>query len=211
MHIRGGTMFPQNMIKDITDFIFINHQADSADIIFIPGSSSPELGESAAKLYTEGYAPYILPSGKYGVSKAQFTGVKNSSSIYKKAYETEFDFLKDVLLLNGVPEKAILKENEAKFTYENALFSKKKLEALELNISKAILCCKSYHARRALMYYQLVFPAVDFMVFSVPYIHENLSITKENWYMSQYGVDKVMGEMRRCGEQFQNLILLNDE
>lgn len=204
-------MIPKKLIDDISDFIFIEDLLETADIIFIPGSSCPELGEKAAEIYTKDYAQYILPSGKYAISRNGFKGVKNKGDRYKGPYETEFDFLKDVLNLNGVPNQAILKENQATFTYENALFSKKSLEDLDIKISKAILCCKSYHARRALMYYQMVFPNVEFVICSVPYFCENTWITKDNWYKTKLGVQKVMGELKRCGEQFQDIFLLNTE
>lgn len=204
-------MLPKNMIDHLTDFIFVEHNPDYADIIFIPGSSCPQLGEMAAEIFTKGFAPTILPSGKHGISRNGFLGAKNKKDKYRGPYKTEFDFLKDVLIKNGVPEKAILKENQATFTYENALFSKKCLEDKGIQIRKAILCCKSFHARRALMYYQLVFPKVEFLVCPAPYIDENTSITRENWHKSQLGVHKVLGELRRCGEQFQDVFLFNAE
>ena len=63
--------------------------------------------------------------------------------------------LKNVLLKNGVPEEAILMENQATFTYENAIFSRQVTDLHKIQVKKAILCCKTYHARRSLMYYQL--------------------------------------------------------
>jgi len=27
-------------------------------------------------------------------------------------------------------------------------------------------------------------------------------ITKDNWYLSDYGIDRVLGELARCGNQF---------
>ena len=54
-------MFPAAVIRDITDFIFVEHEPKKADIIFVPGSSYPDHTEHAAKLYREGYAPYVLP------------------------------------------------------------------------------------------------------------------------------------------------------
>ena len=48
--------------------------------------------------------------------------MQSKKEIYGGDYETEWEFLKNVLLKNGVPEEAILMENQATFTYENANF-----------------------------------------------------------------------------------------
>ena len=48
------------------------------------------------------------------------------------------------------------------------------------------------------MFYQTYFPDVTFFV--VPYLAYNISIS--NWYLSENGITRVLGEVRRCGEQF---------
>ena len=66
-------------------------------------------------------------------------------------------FLKDVLVQNGVDESAILKEDQATFTWENAKNSRIVTDQNKLVIQKAILCCRNVHARRSLMYYPKIF------------------------------------------------------
>ena len=51
------------------------------------------------------------------------------------------------------------------------------------------------------MYYQFTFPETEFIMVPVKDTHDGL-ITKENWYMSEIGVEKVMGELSRIGTQF---------
>ena len=51
-------------IEDITRFIFLEDAPQRADILFIPGNSHAEPSEWAAKLYHDGYAPLLLPSGR---------------------------------------------------------------------------------------------------------------------------------------------------
>ena len=77
--------------------------------------------------------------------------------------EQKWEFLRDVLIKNGVPDQKILKEDQATFTYENAIYSRQVTDHAELEIERAILCCKSYHARRCLMYYQLLYPKTEFL------------------------------------------------
>ena len=50
--------------EEITKYIFAEDMLQKADIILIPGNAYPQNAERAAALYRQGYAPYILPSGK---------------------------------------------------------------------------------------------------------------------------------------------------
>ena len=188
-----------DITRTISDYIFMNDTPRPSDIIFLPGNGYQEMAENAARLYHAGFAPYILPSGKFSITKGRFGGVLSESSIYAaNPYETEWAFLSDVLINNGVPKSAILKEDQASYTYENALFSKHAADMAGLCIKRAILCCKNYHARRAWMYYHTVFPEADILVCP----SQVDDITKENWTGSEKGIHEVMAELNRVIVQF---------
>lgn len=189
-------------IDDISNFIFVEDELQKADIIFIPGGSYAEIAEKAAELWSDGYAPFILPSGKYGKLRGYFPGPISKSQVYNKKYETEWEFLKAVLIINGVDEKAVLKEDRATFTYENALFSKSVTDDLHMDIKRAIICCKSFHARRCLMYYEMVYPNTEFVMCP----SDIRGISKENWFKSEDGINKVLAEVERCGSQFREML-----
>ena len=104
-------------LKHAEEFIFAENQPEKADIIFVPGNGFPEMAEKAACLYKEGFAPYILPSGRYSITMGRFVGVQSKKDVYNEDYETECEFLKSVLMKNGVPKSAILLEDQATFTY----------------------------------------------------------------------------------------------
>lgn len=184
--------------KQVGEFIFMEDQLERADVIFLPGNGYPQMAERAAELFKQGYAPYIVPSGKYSVTMGHFSGVLAHEERYSGPYKTEGDFLADVLQKNGVPDSAILKETEATFTYENALKTRALLERAGIEVKKAILCCKTHHARRAYMYYQTVFPDAKILV--CPSVVDG--ITKENWNRTEDGIDAVTGEMTRVIRQF---------
>lgn len=190
------------IINDITDFIFLEHELKQADIIFVPGGSYPEIAEKAAEIWSDGYSKTILPSGRYSVKRGYFPGSLSKADIYIGKYNTEWEFLKEVLIKNGVDEGAVLKEDKAENTYENALMSKSITDKYNLDIKKAIICCKAFHARRCLMYYQLLYPETEFIICPV----EVQGVNKENWFKSDYGIDRVMGELMRCGRQFKDII-----
>ena len=48
------------------------------------------------------------------------------------------------------------------------------------------------------MAYQAAFPQVEFSVIPVT----GYDITKENWYQDEEAINRVMGELRRIGDQF---------
>ena len=106
-------------LQEMTDFIFLEDEPKKADVIFLPGSEEGSLAKTAAKLYHQGFAPLIVPSGKY----AKWTG----KSIVEE-FETESDHFAKILMEEGVPECAILKEREATYTYQNAINTRKLLD-----------------------------------------------------------------------------------
>lgn len=185
------------LIKDFSDFIFVKDKPASADIIFIPGGSEPAVPEYAAQLYRDGYAPLLLPAGGVSMTLGKFPGAKRKQELYPGPYKTESAFYTDVLVKNQVPTKAILAEKQSRFTKENAFFSQKLLQENNLPIKKALLCCKSFHARRCFLFYTLAFPEVEILVCPV----DVYGITKETWFQHKTGLNRVLGELSRCGEQ----------
>ena len=190
-------------LEELTDLVFLEDVPEKSDIIFIPGGSYGELARTAARLYRQGMAELILPSGKYGKLTGRFEGSKDSPPIFPdRHYDTEWDFLKDILIHEGVDEKAILKENQATYTYENAIYSRRVTDALGLNIKKAIICCQAYHARRCRIYYEILYPETRFYICPT----NTQGITRENWYQSEEKIDTVLGEISRLGGQFHDIV-----
>ena len=189
----------------MTEFIFVEHQPEKADIIFVPGGNYPDSARYAAQLYKVGWAPYVMPSGKYSIVTGKFVlaeQMRDAELPKESVYETEWDYLRGILMDNGVPSEAVLKENEATYTYENAIYSRKKLDEMGMIVKKAILCCQAFHARRCLLYYQEQFPDTEFIV--CPMVTKGIS--KENWYQTEYGIQTVLGEIERCGAQFHEIM-----
>ncbi len=187
------------IIADISDFIFVSDAPKTVDAIFLPGGSHPEQPEYAAKLYREGYAQYLIPSGGVSVKRDKWPGVRSKADIYDGDYRSDHDFFVDVLRKNGTPDQAIIKgEDRSGHTRDNAFFSRKVVDEQGVKIQTAIIVCKAFHARRCLMLYQLAFPQVEFIVCPI----SCMNITKDNWYQTEKGVDRVLGELARCGNQF---------
>lgn len=202
--IRKTTDRYREYLKQTENFIFAEDQPEEADVIFVPGNGYPQMAERAAALYKEGFAGKILPSGRFSVTLGKFSGVLSKSDVYCGAYATEWEFLRDVLIKNGVREQDILREDQATFTWENAQYSRKMTDRAGISVKKGILCCKAYHARRVLMYYQRAYPEAELLV--CPSYPDGIS--RENWNRTDEGIDAVMGEVSRIIRQFS--LMMND-
>ncbi len=184
--------------EKITDFIFMQGEPRECDAIFCAGTSYASVPEHAAQLYAEGIAPVIFVGGRYSITCGRFEGVKDKAERYTGHYTTEAEFYTDVLLKNGVPAEAILAEHRSTFTKENAVYARELAEEKGIACRRALLLCHCFHARRAYMYYKLQFPETEFIPLGVPF-H---GVTRDNWWESEEGIRRVMGELKRIGEQF---------
>ena len=186
------------IITDISNYIFVADEPEKADAIFLPGGSHPEQPEYAAELYHKGYAKWLISSGGISVKWDKWHGVGSKADIYNGDYQSDCEFFTDVLIKNGVPTNAIIGEYKAGHTRDNAFFSRKMVDEKGIEINSAFIVCKAFHARRCLMLYQMAFPEVSIKVCPV----HCYNITKENWFETEQGIDRVLGELARCGNQF---------
>lgn len=187
-------------LRDITEFIFLEDQPLTSDLIIVPGNTWPQPAKRAAALYQAGYAPLIMVSGKYSKGQRKFAGPACGREQYQGCYETEADFLTDVLRQEGVPAEKILQESEAEFTLENAMNIRQLLNKRHIPVQRAIICCQAFHARRCRMYFEYVFQDVETEFLMCPAVTQE--IDRDHWMESQKGRETVLGELRRCGEQF---------
>lgn len=186
------------IIADITNFIFVEDKPQKVDAIFLPGGSHPEQPEYAAELYRKGYAKWLVPSGGISVKRDKWPGVRSKADIYNGDYQSDCEFFIDVFIKNGVPADAIIGEDKSGHTRDNAFLSRMVVDEKGIEIKTAIIVCKAFHARRCLMLYSLAFPDTTFYVCPVVC----MGITRDNWYKSEQGIDRVLGELARCGNQF---------
>lgn len=178
----------RDVAKAITDFIFLETRLQRADILMVPGGKARQLIEEAAGLFHAGYAPRVLPSG----GRNAFLG-----SV------TEWEYLKSIGIELGIPETAILKEDRATNTYENALYSLRVLERRNVEIGSMIIVCKAFHARRAYLTYRSVFPeGVEIMVKPIV---DDRNISRDNWFRDTAKCLKVLSEVEKIGRYLPEL------
>ena len=198
----GGRRMRQDdaFIAEVTRLVFVRDDPAPADVIFIPGSSREAPSRLAAELYGRGLAPAVVPSGRFAMDREHFR---------IPPYETECDWMCALLRAEGVPEEALLREDRARCTWDNARFSREVCDRSGLRINRAILCCRPFHARRALIYYQWAFPEAK--ILCVPCREEG--VNAEDWFRTQAGRERVLGEVRRLGSQINRQLeeLIADE
>lgn len=107
-------------------------QFDTKDQGFF-GSSSDRFIQTAT-LYHTGKIKQIIVTGGSG------------SLLYSSPAEA--NFLKDKFIKNGIPESAIIAEPLSRNTYENAIFTKKILDSLQLK-EPCLLITSALHMRRS--------------------------------------------------------------
>ncbi len=187
-----------DIIKDISDFIFVSDLPEQVDAIFLPGGSHPEQPEYGAQLYRQGWAKWVVPSGGVSVKLEKWPGVRSKADVYDGDYQSDCAFFVDVLTKNGVPPEAIIPEDKSGHTRDNAYLSAAAVAAHGADIKTGMIVCKAFHARRCLMLYRMAFPGVRFIVCPI----HCYNITRDNWHTTEKGVDRVLGELARCGNQF---------
>jgi len=168
----------------ISDFVFVEHEVVSSDILLVPGGSVPAQMHRAIELYRSGIAPWILPSG--------------GPSPHLKDWASEWEFYRSLAVKAGIPEKAILQEDRATNTLENAMYSWRVIQEAGLQITKAVLVCKAHHSRRALLTYQAMFPLG--VEFTVSPILDSRNIGRDNWYLDEQKTHYVFEELRKIGK-----------
>jgi uncharacterized SAM-binding protein YcdF (DUF218 family) len=190
-------------VQAVTEFIFVEDTPQQSDVIFIPGNAHPEHVLRAAALYHQGFAPYLLPSGRFAKSVGAFAGMPEEwRGTYTADYPTEWDFMRDVLRKEGVPDQAILQEDQATYTWDNAQKSRAVTDAAGITVRRGILCCHAAHARRALLYYQAAFPESEFLVCPA----HRPGLRRDDWYLTERGRKRILGEVARCGAQVSEVL-----
>jgi len=170
----------QKEIKKITDYIFLESNVQKADLAIVFGTRHNEAIKMVYKLYRDGFIPKILVSG----GRNRVTGESEALEMSQK------------LIKLGVKREDIISEDQSTNSLENVLFSKeviKKKIGFE-NLKKIIAVVKHYHSRRALMTLRKHFLE---NIELIPITYEIYGFKKDNWFESEIGKEKVMGEWNK--------------
>ncbi|HEV7349076.1 YdcF family protein [Telluribacter sp.] len=151
----------------IWDYHKVNHIIEKADCILVLGSHDPRVAERGAQLWLDGYAPVIVFSGGLG----NFT-----KEIWT---EPEADQFARIARQMGVPEEAILIENQSTNTGENLQNSQRLLAERGLAPTSYIVVQKPNMERRAYATCRVYLP------------HQKLMVTSPQLSFTDYPTDDI--------------------
>lgn len=173
--------------EQVDTIVFGNYQDDGGkgDAALLLGSNPivcKERAAAAAQLYHAGRVPYIIPTG----------GV-----LWETEYGTisEACFMKKLLQDAGVPESAIILENEARTTDENMVFGTVQiLRELKIgNVHRVYIVTSYSHLRRSLAFAKLYLPR---SIEIAGYCCTDNEDSKERWQQDEFYALRVQSEVR---------------
>ena len=169
--------------KDINKILFDIPKDDGikGECIWVFGSKNDleERLNLAIKLYKDKRAPYILFSGGKG----------------KDGQVSEAKIMKEKALSQGIPENAILTEEESYNTIENIICSMLVLERKFLlqNINRLIVVSSAFHIQRLSLTLSRYMP--KWIKYSYCY-DENSPVSKNNWKNDEIAKNRVEYEAK---------------
>jgi len=113
-------------------FLVVDEKIQKSDAIIVLSGDKGERVEKAAELYHQGYGKYFVISG--GITYNDVTAAQ---------------LMKDHALQLGIPEKAIVLEDRADSTYENAEFTRQIIKSYPIH--SAIVVSSNFHMKRVKM------------------------------------------------------------
>jgi uncharacterized SAM-binding protein YcdF (DUF218 family) len=157
-----------SILTSVGSFLIVDQQPKKADVIIVlGGGKNNDRVIHGVELYKSGYAERILLSDGNTISNRT---------------------MKQKALSLGVPESAILQEDQSRTTFENAKYSLKIVQAL--GYKSAIVVTTSYHTRRSSIIFKQVFKGIDIIVCATSY---DPDIT-HRWWKDSYSSEFVISE-----------------
>lgn len=184
------SMTDKNFIPNLTtmqktQIVYGNYRDDGkcADVAILlggPVDCMPDRARAAAKLYLDGRVKYIIPTG----------GVECDAE--KKL--TEAMYMAQILRESGVPDEAVIIENEARTTRENMLYSTiwmcRKIRLS--NIKRIIIVTSASHVRRSLVHGKMLLPkTIDVS----GYAAQSQIDSRDTWFNSPETAERVEKEI----------------
>jgi uncharacterized SAM-binding protein YcdF (DUF218 family) len=181
----------ETAIKLVWNYQKLGHPLEKADAIFVLGSFDTRVGEYAAKLFLDGYAPYLVCAGSGTVhidnpAWGDFVG------------STEADIFADIARRAGVPCDKILVENKSQNTGQNYEFTTKLLEDKGIKLEKVIAVQKPFMERRTFATGKVWWPNVNIIVTSPPLSLEEYPNEVVN--REEHWLHAMVGDLQRIKE-----------
>jgi uncharacterized SAM-binding protein YcdF (DUF218 family) len=156
-----------SVLTTVGNFLIVNEAPQKADVIIVLNGASDRV-PYAATLYKAGYAEKVLLSG-------------------------DNRYMTQQALSLGIPESALLLEDQSETTFENGQYSLKIVQ--NQGYKSAIVVTDWYHTRRASIIFAHFFKGIHLTICPVPY---NPTIT-QNWWENSNIKESVISEYLKLG------------
>lgn len=178
-------------IQTVWDYMHMHHELKKADAILVLGNRDIRVGEYAAQLWLDGWAPYLICAGSGDIhngkpGREKFIGTTEAEVFARLAIEM------------GVPEESILIENKSQNTGQNYEFSIKLLNEKGVVPKKLIAVQKPYMERRTYATGKVWLPDVDLIVTSPPISLEDYPDESNN--VGEHWIHAMVGDLERIRE-----------
>ena len=173
-------------LQVIWDYLCLKEDLQKADVIVGFGNFNTDIARRAAELYHEGYAPKVLFTGGLG---------RNTEGLLPEPEAVRFA---KVAMECGVPEGDIILEPESTNTKENIVFTRKKLEVLNLPHNRILGVHQPFMERRIKAAMGVYWPELAFQVTSPQVtIPEYLERAKRQGITENASISVIVGDFQR--------------
>lgn len=185
----GG--FSENMdfmkpLQVIWDYLCLREDLQKADVIVGFGNFNTDIARRVAELYHEGYAPKVLFTGGLG---------RNTEGLFPEPEAVRFAKVAEEC---GVPEEDIILEDLSTNTKENILFTREKLEMLNIPHNRVLGVHQPFMERRIKAAMGVYWPELDFLVSSPQVtIPEYLEAARKQGVSPNASISVIVGDFQR--------------
>ena len=173
-------------LQVIWDYLCLNEPLEKADCIVGFGNFNTDIAHRAAELYHEGFAPKVLFTGGLG---------RNTEGLLPEPEAVRFA---KVAMESGVPQEDIILEPDSTNTKENILFTRNRLETLDLPHGRILGVHQPFMERRIKAAMGVYWPENDFCVTSPQVtIPQYLEAASRQGVSPNASVSVIVGDFQR--------------
>ena len=173
-------------LQVIWDYLCLNEPLEKADCIVGFGNFNTDIAHRAAELYHEGFAPKVLFTGGLG---------RNTEGLLPEPEAVRFA---KVAMESGVPQEDIILEPDSTNTKENILFTRNRLETLDLPHGRILGVHQPFMERRIKAAMGVYWPENDFRVTSPQVtIPQYLEAASRQGVSPNASVSVIVGDFQR--------------
>lgn len=184
-------MTKDQAILIIWEYMHLHQTLENADAILVLGNRDIRVAQRAAQLWLDGWAPYLVCSASGNIhndkpGREQFVGSTEAEVFAAKA------------IAIGVPEDAIIVENQSQNTGQNYEFALARLAEKGVKVETLIAVQKPYMERRTYATGKVWLPDINLIVTS-----PNISLAdypNESNSEGEHWIHALVGDLQRIKE-----------